>query len=193
MTTSRPNASRVGPSFIRAHLPFVSSPLTTPSTAERAREEEVLLLKPSPGKENESDSDAFLDGQEASMKTKKDKRTPPSRGVVIAAAVLTSFVVVLGRESVGKGGFDERMRFKATRPFLGGGKGGESVKARRRTSRKKSLRSSPFGTCSNTNRGSSPSMPKRRTTEKTRGKETTRWTTARCSGPVASGGRYARR
>ena len=127
MTTSRPNASWLGPSFIRTLLPFVSSPLKTPTTAERARDEEVLLLKPSPGKENESDSDAFLDGQEASMKTKTNKRTPPSRGVVIAAAVLTSFVVVLGRESVGKGGFDERMRFKATRPFLGGGKGGESV------------------------------------------------------------------
>jgi hypothetical protein len=36
------------------------------------------------------------------MKTKTNKRTPPSRGVVIAAAVLTSFVV----------GFRERERWK---------------------------------------------------------------------------------
>ncbi|CAL6304832.1 unnamed protein product [Bathycoccus prasinos] len=127
MTTSRPNASWLGSSFIHTLLPFVSSPLKTPTRAEQTRDEEVLLLKPSPGKKNEADSDEFLDGQEASMKTKKNKRTPPSRGVVIAAAVLASFMVVLGRESIGKGGFDERMRFKATRPFLGGGGGGESV------------------------------------------------------------------
>ena len=127
MTTSRPNASWLGSSFIHTLSFFVSLPLKTPTTAEQTRDEEVLLLKPSPGKENETDSDAFLDGQEASMKTKTNKRTPPSRGVVIAAAVLASFVVVLGRESIGKGGFDERTRFKATRPFLGGGKGGESV------------------------------------------------------------------
>ena len=111
MTTSRPNASWLGSSFIHTLLPFVSSPLKTPTRAEQTRDEEVLLLKPSPGKKNEADSDEFLDGQEASMKTKKNKRTPPSRGVVIAAAVLASFMVVLGRESIGKGGFDERMRF----------------------------------------------------------------------------------
>ncbi len=124
MTTSQPNAW-LGSSFIHTLSPFVSSPLKTPTTTEQTRDEEVLLLLPPTGKKNESDSDEFIDGQEASLKTKKNKRTPPSRAVVIAAVVLASFMVVLGSASIGKGGFDERMRFKATRPFLGGG-GGES-------------------------------------------------------------------